>query len=81
MQDYHDACRNFSVAELERKILQGSLTNGLNAAIECCDRLADDGRVALHGISKGFEEKTVTFRSLSDQSAQFANLLRSRNIG
>jgi hypothetical protein len=26
MQDYHDACRNFSVAELERKILQGSPT-------------------------------------------------------
>ena len=81
MQDYHDACRNFSVAELERKILQGSLTNGLNAAIECCDRWADDGRVALHWVSKDFAEKTVTFRSLSDQSAQFANLLRSRSIG
>ena len=26
MEDYHDACRNFSVAELERKILQGSPT-------------------------------------------------------
>jgi acetyl-CoA synthetase len=81
MQDYHDACRNFSVAELERKILQGSLTNGLNAAIECCDRWADDGRVALHWINKDFAEKTVTFGSLGDQSAQFANLLRSRSIG
>jgi len=45
-----------------------------------CDRWADDVRVALHWISKDFAEKTVTFRSLSDQSAQFANLLRSRSV-
>jgi acetyl-CoA synthetase len=81
MQDYQDACRDFSVAKLEREVLQGSLADELNAAVECCDRWADDGRVALHWISKDFAEKTVTFRSLSDQSAQFANLLRSRGIG
>jgi acetyl-CoA synthetase len=40
--------------------------NGLNAAIECCDRWADEGRVALQWISKDFAEKTFTFRSLSD---------------
>jgi acetyl-CoA synthetase len=80
MQDYQDACRDFSVAELERETLHGSLTNGLNAAIECCDRWADDGRVALHWISKDFAEKTVTFRSLSDQSAQFVRPRRAKEF-
>jgi acetyl-CoA synthetase len=79
--DYQDAWRDFSAAKLEREVLQGSLADGLNAAIECCDRWADDGRVALHWINKDFAEKTVTFRSLSDQSARFANLLRSRGVG
>ena len=75
MQDYQDACRVFSMAKLERGVLQGSLADGLNAAVECSDRWADNGRVALRWISTDFAEKTVTFRSLRDLSAQFANLL------
>ena len=81
MEDYQEACRDFSAAELEREVLKGSLAGGVNAAIECCDRWADDGRVALHWISKDFVEKNVTFRSLTDQSARFANLLRARGVG
>jgi len=38
MQDYQDPWRDFSVAKLERGTLQGSLADGLNTAIECCDR-------------------------------------------
>jgi acetyl-CoA synthetase len=81
MQDYRDACRDFSAATLERAVLKGTLADGLNAAIECCDRWADDGRVALHWISKDFTERTFTFQALSGQSGQFANLLRSRGVG
>jgi acetyl-CoA synthetase len=81
MQIYQDACRDFSVSRLEREVLKGSLADGVNAAIECCDRWADEGRIALHRISKDFTEKTARFRSLRDQSGRFANLLVSRGVG
>ena len=47
MRDYQEARDSFSIAALESRILQGSLTDGLNACVECCDRWAADGRVAL----------------------------------
>jgi acetyl-CoA synthetase len=81
MREYHDAYREFSVPRLAREVLHGSLEDGINAAIECCDRWADDGRPALHWTGKDFAEKTVTFETLRDQSGRFANLLRNRGIG
>ena len=80
MRDYHVAYREFSLPALERETLHGSLTDGINAACECCDRWADDGRVALNWIGKDFAERTITFATLRDQSSRFANLLRSRGI-
>lgn len=81
MLDYQDACRNLAVPELAREVLHGSLDGGMNAAIECCDRWARNGRVALHWTGKDFAEETVTFETLRDQSSRFANLLRARGIG
>jgi acetyl-CoA synthetase len=81
MREYQDACRDFSVPRLAHEVLHGSLADGMNAAIECCDRWAVGGRAALNWIGKDFTEETVTFESLRDQSARFANLLRSRGIG
>ena len=40
MRDYTDAVRNFSFEALERQTISGSLKDGLNAAVECCDRWA-----------------------------------------
>jgi hypothetical protein len=48
MRDYQVAYREFSLERLEREVLRGSLANGVNASIECCDRWADnDRRIAL----------------------------------
>ncbi|SEC72756.1 acetyl-CoA synthetase [Rhizobiales bacterium GAS188] len=80
MRDYRDAYAELSVQRLAGEVLQGSL-DGMNAAVECCDRWAGDGRPALHWISKDFAEETVSFEALRDRSARFANLLRSRGIG
>lgn len=80
-RDYEEAFREFSMSRLAREVLHGSLTDGINAAIECCDRWSDGDRVALHWIGKDFAEcKDVTFRSLRDQSARFANLLLACGI-
>ena len=35
MRDYAEAVKNFSAAELERKVLHGSLANGVNACEPC----------------------------------------------
>ena len=43
MRDYADTIRHFSAAALERSVLQGSLSSGLNACVECCDRWAAEG--------------------------------------
>jgi acetyl-CoA synthetase len=81
MRDYQDAYRELSVSKLAREVLHGYLDGGINAAIECCDRWAKNGRVALHWIGKDFAEETVTFETLRDHSSRFANLLRARGIG
>ncbi|MGP0057687.1 MAG: AMP-binding protein [Beijerinckiaceae bacterium] len=81
MRDYATAYRDFSLAELERQVLQGSLANGVNACIECCDRWAANGRVALDWFARDFSQESLTFHDLQLASARFANLLRARGIG
>jgi acetyl-CoA synthetase len=80
-RDYRDACRKLSVPGLARDFLRGDLDAGISAAVECCDRWAEGGRVALNWIGKDFAGDTLTFEALRDQSSRFANLLRSRGIG
>ena len=81
MGDYFDAVNSFSAPALEKKVLQGSLSNGVNACIECCDRWAKDGGVALEWFGVSGDRKTVTFAQMSDDSARFANYLTSLGIG
>ena len=80
MRDYLDAYAGFSLPRLAEEVLQGNL-DGMNAAIECCDRWVGENRTALNWISKDFAEASVSFETLRDQSARFANLLRSRGVG
>ncbi len=81
MRDYFEAVENFSIADLEKKVLQGSLSTGVNACVECCDRWAKHGAIALEWYGANGERKTVTFAQMCDDSARFANYLKGRGIG
>lgn len=72
---------DFSFESLASSMLSGSLEQGLNACIECCDRHAEDPqRVALTWLGKDGARETVTFAELSRRSARFANMLKAQGI-
>ena len=81
MRDHADAVLNFSATALEQAVLQGSLSGGLNACVECCDRWAVGGAVALEWFGAAGGRRSISFAQLRDDSARFANHLRSRGIG
>lgn len=81
MRNYAEAVSSFSFDELEKQVLAGSLREGLNASIECCDRWAKDDLIALDWFGAGGEHKVVSFASLRDDAARFANYLRTQGIG
>jgi len=81
MRDYVEASKNFSMTALEKTVLQGSFSKGLNACVECCDRWAHDDAIALEWYGTSGEHETVTFLQLREASARFANYLTSQGIG
>ena len=81
MRAYSEAISTFSFTDLANRVLQGSLSSGLNACVECCDRWARDGAIALEWHGASGERRTVTFEQLRDDSARFAHHLSSRGIG
>lgn len=81
MYDYGTAYREISVASAEGDLLRGRLAIGLNAAVECCDRWAEDDRIALEWVGREFQRETVDYAALKADSERFANLLRRRGIG
>ena len=81
MRDYFETVRNFSAVDLERRTLAGSLCDGVNACVECCDRWAKNGAIALEWYSAKGERRTVTFKEMSDHAGRFANYLQSQGIG
>jgi acetyl-CoA synthetase len=81
MRAYSEAYDNFSIEALERRVLHGSLSGGLNACLECCDRWAADGRVALEWFGADGQHQSVTFATFQADAARFANLLTERGIG
>ena len=80
MLSYSEAYRTFSADALAKEVLLGSLEHGLNACVECCDRWATNGRVALHWMSTDFQRRSITFAELAAESAKFANVLTARGI-
>ena len=80
MRDYNVTYRGLRTESLEREVLQGGLTSGLNACIECCDRWSADDRVALHWIGRELDRQTVSYAGLQQQAAQFANLLTEQGV-
>ncbi|HQT47437.1 MAG TPA: acyl-CoA synthetase [Acidocella sp.] len=77
---YSEAYERFQLSNIEA-LLQGSMTDGINACIECCDRHAASGRVALEWENQKGVRATYTFAQLRDLSAQFAGFLTARGIG
>lgn len=80
MREYAAAYRDLKIGSLEKQYLQGKLSGGLNACVECCERWVDDDRVALQWVSRNFKRQAVTYAQLAARSARFANLLRRRQI-
>ena len=60
MRDYATAYREFSIAELERRVLGQRLDEGLNVAFACCDRWTEGDRVALEFVARDFTKAWVT---------------------
>ena len=81
MRDYFETVKNFSAADLERRTLAGSLSDGVNACIECCDRWAKNGAIALEWYGTNGERRTLTFKEMRDNAGRFANYLQSQGIG
>jgi acetyl-CoA synthetase len=81
MRDYFETVKNFSAADLERRVLAGSLADGVNVCVECCDRWTKDSAIALEWYGANGQRRTLTFAELRDNAAKFAHYLRSHGIG
>ncbi len=79
MRDYFTAAHEFDYASAASTTLAGDL-DALNACVECCDRHAEPGRVALVWEGRNGERATWTFAQLKDASARFANFLKARGV-
>ncbi len=77
---YSDAYENFQLEDIEH-LMSGSLTGGINACVECCDRHIAPGKIALEWEDQSGQRASYTFEQLRDLSAQFAGFLTSQGIG
>ena len=67
-------------AEQIAATLSGDLDVGLNASVECCDRHAQPGRVALFWEGSDGGSETYTFEELKEHAARLANFLQSADV-
>ncbi|MBA8879097.1 AMP-binding protein [Phyllobacterium myrsinacearum] len=74
MVSYRQAYESFDIG-VETKFLNGSLENGLNACVECCDRHMGSHLPALFWEGQDGRSLTYTFEQLSALSAKFAHSL------
>jgi acetyl-CoA synthetase len=75
---YADAHRHFQSAALWSLFDGGR--ESLNIAVECLDRHADSGRVAVRVAHADGRDETLGFRDLSEWSARFAHWLAARGV-
>lgn len=75
-QSYQD---RFDIAELDQSF-SGDFASGINVCQECCDRHADEGRIALNWVGKDGAKRAVSYTELSRDAARFANLLTAQGI-
>ena len=77
--DYSTFYGNFNVAELF-SLLSRPIDDGINLCVECCDRHAKEGRVAVNWLAADDEQGSITFEELKSRSARFANLLTRQGV-
>ncbi|WP_150695344.1 AMP-binding protein [Pandoraea terrae] len=77
--DYAGAYRDFDFDAVVRATLDGDL-DAMNACVECCDRHALPGRIALFCEGRDGTSQTYTFSQLQALSARFANFLKSQGV-
>ena len=80
MRDYAEAARAFDPAQAASAALHGHL-EALNACVECCDRHAGDGKLALIHEDLDGNSARYSFDQLKAQAARFANVLKAQGVG
>jgi len=80
MRDYSSVTSQFDYLNTVNAALHGSL-EALNACVECCDRHALPGRIALFWEGRDGSDATWTYRDLQDNAARFANFLLAQGVG
>ncbi|KPA87960.1 acyl-CoA synthetase/AMP-acid ligase [Pseudomonas asplenii] len=80
MRDYLTATETFNYQHVAETSLKGTLT-ALNACVECCDRYALPGRIALFWEGCDGSSATYTFTQLQEQAGRFANFLLAQGVG
>ena len=76
---YREAVARFDYGATVSATLHGTLS-ALNACVECCDRHALPGRLALFWEGRDGSTDTMSFVDLQRRSAQFANFLVGQGI-
>ncbi|PZW92060.1 acetyl-CoA synthetase [Pseudomonas sp. 478] len=79
MRDYLSATSQFNYQHTVDAALAGDLS-ALNACVECCDRHALPGRIALFWEGRDGASATYTFSDLQDKAARFANFLLTQGV-
>lgn len=74
MGDYAAAYAGFDLRSAFAA-MSGAAADGVNAAIECCDRWCGSDRIALHFAAEDGSRSDLSFEELRDRSSQLANLL------
>ncbi|SOC05933.1 acetyl-CoA synthetase [Alloalcanivorax xenomutans] len=80
MRQYNEAVDQFDIQQVAKATLGGSLES-LNACVECCDRHALPGRIALFWEGADGDSATYTFSELRDQASRFAAFLANQGVG
>ncbi|MCO7517473.1 AMP-binding protein [Pseudomonas guariconensis] len=80
MRDYAEAVRSFNHRSAVEAALHGTL-DALNACVECCDRHAGSGRVALIWEDREGNSARYTFEQLQGLAARLANVLGQQGVG
>ena len=78
--DYHAFYRDFDRSVLDG-MLQGSLQDGINVCVECCDRHVPSNKPAVNWERADGSAGSLSFAELQRESARFANLLTRQASG
>lgn len=79
MRDYAEAARAFDHANAVTAALHGNL-EALNACVECCDRHAGSGKLALIYEDRDGNSARYSFDQLKAQAARIANVLKAQGV-